>query len=632
MRRILSKLLFDPPEYIEDDHRLSKKSDFDFIKKLGDGSYSNVWRVKHKKSNKTFAIKQVQKSKVHSILSQFTREVEILYNISHPHIIKLFSHFEDDRFFYLIMELMEGGTLFHRLYRDKKFAESVAAQYFRELVLAIEYLHSFSPPIVHRDLKPENIMLDKDRRVKLIDFGSANYIEPDAVRKTYCGTAEYMSPEMLLKKGHGLGIDIWCLGVLLYEMLVGQPPFKSPDKGTLYKLIIEAQLKFPEKMQASSKELILNMLEKDLHERLNISQVKNSEWLKSIPPIRKTIFQDLNSVKTHFECKINTQTTNSSDGDEDFEFSMFGSKNSEAGKMNEALQQAKKENICLRKRMDKIQSCINENVERMNELETFVFDKTREHNKICMVANYLHSGIFHSNIEIERLQVNELDKKRIDKNNEEEIRLNSLEKECKLKKSFLENLRKNVNRDSINLSNQEHYLQVLMSSLENLKANNLNTVSGKRNSEHELKQQIDDLRLKLNQNQAPKEKLNSKELTSAQEIVATVTNHLKSFASLEPKIESCMQRAEEKICETEKMIEDLEFLYEIKKSNLINKLSCQKSAFNHLQMRQEWGKVGSTLKEILQMEKKIFFYESRFPVVQQQDIAKANERIVVKFK
>lgn len=631
MRRILSKLLFDPPEYIEDDHRLSKKSDFEFIKKLGDGSYSNVWRVKHKKSNKTFAIKQVQKSKVHSILSQFTREVEILYNISHPHIIKLFSHFEDDRFFYLIMELMEGGTLFHKLYRDKRFSGSVAAQFFRELVLAIEYLHSFNPPIVHRDLKPENIMLDKDQRVKLIDFGSANYIEPDSVRKTYCGTAEYMSPEMLLKKGHGLGIDIWCLGVLLYEMLVGLPPFKSPDKGNLYKLIIEAQLKFPEKMQTGSKELISKMLEKDLHERLNISQVKNSEWLNSIPPIRKTIFQDLNSVKTHFDCKVNTQTTNSSDGDEDVECLMFGSKSSEAGKMNEALKIAKRENIELRKKMDKVQSCLNENVERMNELENFVFDKTREHNKICMIANYLHSGIFHSNIEIERLQVNEIDKKRIDQNNEEEIRLNSLEKECKIKKNFLENLRKNVNRDSVNLSNQEHYLQVLVNSLENLKANNLNTVSGRRSSEQELKQQIDDLRVKINKNQAPKGNFNNFELSSAHEIINTINAHMKNSCSIEGNIETYMIRVEEKISETEKMIEDLEFLYEIKKSNLLNKFSCKKSTFNHFQMRQEWGKVGTTLKQILQMEKKIFFYESRYPVVQSQDIQKANERILVIF-
>src|SRR5574343_744272 len=100
MRKILSKHLFEPTEYIELDNRLSKKSDFEFEKKLGDGSYSNVWRVKHKKSSKVYAIKQVQKSKVYSIISQFKREVEILYKISHPHIIKLFTHFEDDRYFY----------------------------------------------------------------------------------------------------------------------------------------------------------------------------------------------------------------------------------------------------------------------------------------------------------------------------------------------------------------------------------------------------------------------------------------------------------------------------------------------------------------------------------------------------
>ena len=94
-----------------------------------------------------------------------------MYSIDHPHIVKLFSHFEDEKYCYLLMELVEGGNLFHKLTRENILLERVAAQYFREIVLAIEYLHTRSPSIIHRDIKPENILIDKSGRLKLTDFG-----------------------------------------------------------------------------------------------------------------------------------------------------------------------------------------------------------------------------------------------------------------------------------------------------------------------------------------------------------------------------------------------------------------------------------------------------------------------------
>lgn len=118
-----------------------------------------------------YALKQVPKQNVSKLLPQFKREVMIMYEISHPHIIKLYNHFEDEKNFFLIMELAEGGNLFHKLYRERNFLEKVAAQYFREILLAVEYLHSHVPAIIHRDIKPENILLDKDGRIKLTDFG-----------------------------------------------------------------------------------------------------------------------------------------------------------------------------------------------------------------------------------------------------------------------------------------------------------------------------------------------------------------------------------------------------------------------------------------------------------------------------
>lgn len=150
------------------------------------------------------------KEKVTKMLPQFRREVYIMYELNHPHIIKLYNHFEDDKNFYLIMELAEGGNLFHKLYREKQFLERVAAQYFREVGLAVEYLHSHIPSIIHRDIKPENILLDKDGRLKLTDFGWSNYYSKDNAmpRFTTCGTLEYLPPEMVQQKGHDTSADI----------------------------------------------------------------------------------------------------------------------------------------------------------------------------------------------------------------------------------------------------------------------------------------------------------------------------------------------------------------------------------------------------------------------------------------
>ena len=145
---------------------------------------------------------------------QINREIEIMYKINHPHIIKLINHFEDDENLYLIMELGAKGQLFSLLNKFRHgFDQIRAAQYMREIISAVKYLHSFDPPIIHRDIKPENILLDKNGRCKLADFGWSNYVNPDKARVTFCGTPEYLAPEMLNKKGHDTSVDIWALGV-----------------------------------------------------------------------------------------------------------------------------------------------------------------------------------------------------------------------------------------------------------------------------------------------------------------------------------------------------------------------------------------------------------------------------------
>jgi len=272
-----------------------RKEDFVFEKKLGEGAFGRVWRARHCSTNRLFAIKEVPKAKVLQMLPQFKREVFIMYQLSHPHIVKLHSHFEDETAFFLIMEIMDGGNLFHKLYREKQFYEQQAAQYFREVVLAVEYLHSHIPAIIHRDLKPENILLDSEGRAKVTDFGWSNYYNADAAvpRTTVCGTLEYLPPEIVEKSGHGPAADVWCLGVLLFEMLVGYTPFKSKAKSQLLTNISAAKLKFPLSFPPLAKDLITHMLAKSSAARLTIAQVKTHRWLTETPPLRVTLLQSL---------------------------------------------------------------------------------------------------------------------------------------------------------------------------------------------------------------------------------------------------------------------------------------------------------------------------------------------------
>lgn len=294
-KRQFTKYLFETPSVTSGEEAEVRKEDFVFEKKLGEGAFGRVWRARHCSTNRVFAIKEVPKAKVLQMLPQFKREVFIMYQLSHPHIVKLHSHFEDETAFFLIMEIMEGGNLFHRLYREKQFYEQQAAQYFREVVLAVEYLHCHLPAIIHRDIKPENILLDSENRAKVTDFGWSNYYNADTAvpRMTVCGTLEYLPPEIVEKRGHGPMADIWCLGVLLFEMLVGYTPFKSKAKSQLLTNIAAAKLKFPLSFPPLAKDLITHMLAKSPAARLTIAQVKAHRWLVETPPLRATLVQSL---------------------------------------------------------------------------------------------------------------------------------------------------------------------------------------------------------------------------------------------------------------------------------------------------------------------------------------------------
>lgn len=282
MKKLPKKLLFQAPPL--EGEKDQNKQDFSFEVKLGDGAFGQVWRVKHKKSGKIFACKQVAKEKVVKMLEQFRREVLIMYDLSHPNIIQIFHHFEDHKYFYLIMEVAEGGNLFQKLMSEKCFTEKKAFECFKSVLNAVEYLHSHNPVIIHRDIKPENILIDKAGNLKLTDFGWSNFYsqEEGNQRFTMCGTYEYLAPEMVKETGHSPAVDIWCLGILLYEMLCGFTPFRAEGNESVVDNIAKKKLKFPKNLPSQAKDLISKILEKNPAKRVQIPKIKQHDWFKSM--------------------------------------------------------------------------------------------------------------------------------------------------------------------------------------------------------------------------------------------------------------------------------------------------------------------------------------------------------------
>jgi serine/threonine protein kinase len=140
--------------------------------------------VRHKASSNIYAIKVINKAKIieHDLVEQIKLEVEIMYKLQHPYVVKLYNHYEDDDSFYLILEYAPKGQIYTLIKREGRFSERVSAQYLREVIQACKYLHSLDPPIIHRDIKPENILLDGEGAVKVADFGWSNFFNDDTRR------------------------------------------------------------------------------------------------------------------------------------------------------------------------------------------------------------------------------------------------------------------------------------------------------------------------------------------------------------------------------------------------------------------------------------------------------------------
>jgi len=241
-------------------------SEFQMVRTLGVGSFGRVKYAKWKDGN-FYAVKFMKKHDIIKLkqVDHINGERNLMSKIQFPFIVCMLGSFKDERYVYIVMECVGGGELFTHLRRARKFTDEQSKFYGAQTGAAFEHIHSKN--IVHRDLKPENILLTADGYSKLTDFGFAKVVEPGSRTYTLCGTPEYIAPEVLLNKGHGKPVDWWTLGILIYEMIVGQPPFCDEEPMGIYQKILAGKIYFPKYFDKNAKTLVKKLLTADLSKR-----------------------------------------------------------------------------------------------------------------------------------------------------------------------------------------------------------------------------------------------------------------------------------------------------------------------------------------------------------------------------
>jgi len=204
----------------------------------------------------------------------------VLLELNHPFLVKTYGTFKDENNLYILMELIQGGELFNYIRRAGRLPNQIAKIYSAEIILAFEYLHD--KHIMYRDLKPENILIHYNGHIKITDFGFSKKIR----NRTFsmCGTPEYIAPEIILNKGHNTAVDWWSLGILIFEMLAGYPPFVPDEKKTIFEAIISSQPDIPYFFMPAAKDIIQTLLVVDSEKRVpgGATELKKHPWFSDI--------------------------------------------------------------------------------------------------------------------------------------------------------------------------------------------------------------------------------------------------------------------------------------------------------------------------------------------------------------
>ncbi|XP_020107996.1 serine/threonine-protein kinase AtPK2/AtPK19-like [Ananas comosus] len=261
--------------------------DFEVMKLVGQGAFGKVFQVRKKGTSEIYAMKVMRKDKIKekNHVEYMKAERDILTKVDHPFVVQLRYSFQTKYRLYLVLDFINGGHLFFQLYRHGLFREDLARVYAAEIVSAVSHLHANG--VMHRDLKPENILLDADGHAMLTDFGLAKEFDESTRSNSMCGTVEYMAPEIIHGKGHDKAADWWSVGILLFEMLTGKPPFVGGNRNKVQQKIMREKIKLPAFLSSEAHSILKGLLQKEPSKRLGsgpsgCTEIKNHKWFKSI--------------------------------------------------------------------------------------------------------------------------------------------------------------------------------------------------------------------------------------------------------------------------------------------------------------------------------------------------------------
>ena len=260
--------------------------DFEIIKTIGRGSVGKILLVKYISTGDLYSIKSMRKDQLlsESLIDNVLDEKIILSEGQCEFILQLSFFFQSPERIYFVTPFMKGGDLYHKLKIEGNLPEDLVKFYAAQIAIALQHLHEFG--IAYRDLKPENILIDEDGYIKLCDFGASIHFQGTKKEKTFAGSPEYASPEMIAREGHNIMSDWWSFGILIYELLYGITPFFNKDKNRMFELIEIAELKFPKeikldnntikpiKVSDEAKNIITKLLEKNPNTRLGKKGLK----------------------------------------------------------------------------------------------------------------------------------------------------------------------------------------------------------------------------------------------------------------------------------------------------------------------------------------------------------------------
>ena len=267
----------------------NKVSNYEIGKVIGRGAYATVKICKNKITQEKFAMKIYEKKILSDNIKKkcIAREIEILKKLNHPNIVKLYDTIISDKNILLIQELVNGISLrdfYNKEIRNQKnISENkfkILTLIFKQIFSAFDYIHKKN--IIHRDIKLENILLTKNNEIKIIDFGFGLYNPRNYLQKFFCGTPNYMAPEIIMKKEYdGQKADMWSLGILLYKLFCADFPFKGRDEKDLYRHIIKGKYKIKEYVPDFIKVIIDKILKPKPHQRINCDQILQNCWFKN---------------------------------------------------------------------------------------------------------------------------------------------------------------------------------------------------------------------------------------------------------------------------------------------------------------------------------------------------------------